>query len=364
MFSNATSLVVYRELDAAVRAFLDHQDAFASIAFVSRSPAIGALGWFRCGSKDLQRLDLRFGQLYAQIYEMTATPLERVAQLERALAQIESSDPERYAPFTVREFDAVSLDTSVLSLCLNWPQAPAQINATRPVPEGTQYPDVPVLVLSGEFDPLTPWPQGSNAAKLFSNAKYVVIQNTTHVTALSDEDNCASTLVRNFLTNLDPGDMSCASKVAEVFTVPSFVAQVADLEPATALAGNEGTQDDLRFAAVATQTVGDALARWWVNDNGKGVGFRGGRFTYKTLGSHSLYKFKKLRWTEDVAISGSADWDYNFPGAVSARVKLAGPDHEQGNFTLTWSSRIAGSQVRISGRIGRRNIHASTYAPF
>ena len=200
--------------------------------------------------------------------------------------------------------------------------AKAQSNPGYPIAPGTAYPNVPTLVLSGDFDPLTPWPQGQATAKLFPHAQFVVVENSTHVTALSDEDNCGSEMVRNFVQHLDPGDTSCARRVAEVHLVPKFAQRASELDPATAESGNSGTVEDLRTAAAASQTLGDALARWWMNSNGKGVGLRGGTFVYKTSGSHSLYTFKKLRWTEDVEVSGNADCHYDFPGTVKAHLKI------------------------------------------
>jgi hypothetical protein len=136
------------------------------------------------------------------------------------------------------------------------------------------------------------------------------------------------------------------------------------LDPATAGPGNAGTAEDLRIAAAASQTLGDALARWWVNSSGKGVGLRGGTFTYKSSGSHSLYTFKKLRWTEDVEVSGNADWDYDFPGLVEAHLKIKTSSGEKGDLTLSWNSRKADAEAQITGRLGGREIHASIYAPF
>ena len=184
------------------------------------------------------------------------------------------------------------------------------------------------------------------------------------MTALSDEDNCGSEIVRNFIQRLDPGDTSCAKKVAEVHLVAKFARRAAELDPAIAASGNAGTAEDLHTAAAAAQTLGDALARWWVNRGGKGVGLRGGRLAYETSGTHSLYRFKKLRWTEDVEISGNADWDHDFPGTVKAELKIKTSGGEKGNLTLTWDSRSADAEARITGKLAGREIHASIYAPF
>jgi len=366
MFSNATSMVVYRELDAAARAFLEQQDRLPLLRLLAENQSFGESGGNDVALSYYSAAIYLSASCtdYPQIYDMKASVADRAAQLQRALAEKQREDPGMYAPFTVAEFNAVPLDVSVLGMCLNWPQAPATSDPGHPIAPGTAYPNVPALMLSGDFDPLTPWPQGQAAAKLFPNAQYVVVENSTHVTALSDEDNCGSEMVRNFVQRLDPGDTSCAKKVAEVHLVPRFARRAAELAPVTAESGNAGTPEDLRIAAAASQTLGDALARWWVNSGGKGVGLRGGTFVYKTSGSHSIYKFKKLRWTEDVEVSGNADWDYDFPGMVKAHLKIKTSNGEKGELTLSWNSRMADAEAQITGKLAGREIRASTYAPF
>jgi pimeloyl-ACP methyl ester carboxylesterase len=366
MYSNATALVVYRELDAAARTYLEHQDVVPLLRLVAENRKAG-----ETGGRDVQAATYSAASFvstscasYPQVYDMKAHPADRAAQLQREIADKERSEPTTYAPFTVREFEAVRLDVSVLDLCLNWSQAPPQASVGPPVPTNAAFPSIPVLVLSGDFDPLTPWPQGAAAAKQFPNARHVVVQNSTHVLALGDEDNCGSQLVRRFVETLDAGDVSCGTKVVEVHLVPKFALHAAELDPATASAGNQVSENDLRIVAAAAQTLGDALARWWVNDTGKGVGLRGGRFKYKTSGSHSKYKLEYLRWTEDVSVSGRADWDYNFPGEVTADVKVLGPGGAKGMLTFKWSSRVPGSMAQITGKMGNKKVAATTYAPY
>ncbi len=52
------------------------------------------------------------------------------------------------------------------------------------VPPGMRYPDVPVLVISGEFDNMTSAADGAAAAARFPHAHHVVIANSFHVNAL------------------------------------------------------------------------------------------------------------------------------------------------------------------------------------
>ena len=55
-----------------------------------------------------------------------------------------------------------------------------------------------------------------------------VVRNVGHVTALSDFDRCGAVLVRRFLTDLDPGDTSCAERIPELHVVPKFPRRAAD----------------------------------------------------------------------------------------------------------------------------------------
>ena len=365
MYSNATSLVVYRELDAAARAYLEHQDSAPLLRLIAENRKAGETGGrdSQFDSYSAAAFVATSCASYPQVYDMRAHQADRGAQLERAIAEKERTEPNTYAPFTVREFEAVPMDDSVLDLCLNWPQASAQDLIGPPADANTAFPAVPVLVLSGDFDPLTPWPQGAAAAKQFPNAKHVIVENSTHVLALGDEDNCGSALVRRFVENLDAGDTSCANKVAEVHLVPKFAKNSSEVDPAIAGSGNQASEADLRVVAAALQALGDALARWWVNDSGKGVGLRGGRFKYKTEGSHEIFNLDSERWSEDVSVSGRADWDYNYPGTVTADLKIVGPQNSKGSLKVHWSSRVAGANAEITGTFGGKKVAASMYAP-
>jgi pimeloyl-ACP methyl ester carboxylesterase len=363
MFSNAMALMSYRELDAAARAYTEQGDSLPLLRLLAENKSAGETG----GSPSVSGYSSAIFVAascsdYPQLYDMKASIETRTAQRDAAFAEQQLKHPDVYAPFTIAEFNRMPLDDSVLNLCLSWPQAPASIDAGHPVAPETHFPDVPVLVLAGEFDTLTPWPQGEAAARLFPHAQFVLIKNSVHVTALGDSDNCGSEIVRRFVRDLTAGDTSCGERVAEVHLVPRFARHAAELEPANSAPGT-GRREDLDVAAAAAYTLGDAFARWSTNTTGKGIGLRGGSWTYKTQGSHSVYKLKKVKWTDDVEVSGEADWDYNFPGAVKAHLKIRTSGGEKGELRLSWNSRNPGSEATISGQIGGREIRASMYAP-
>jgi pimeloyl-ACP methyl ester carboxylesterase len=365
MYGNSTASVVYRELDAAARAYMERDDKLPLLRLLAESKQMSESGGADVSFRNYSAAMFLAVSCtdYPQIYDMKSTPEERRTQRTRAFAEKQSSDPDVYAPFTIEEFDAVPLDTSVLSLCLDWPQAPAGFQVSEPVAPGTRFPKIPVLVMTGDLDTLTPELQATDVAALFPNARAVIVQNSFHVTALQDYDNCASEIVRRFVGELDPGDTSCAQHIAEIHLVPKFVGRAQELDPVIASPGNEATPEELRVVAAAAYTAGDALERWWVNNSGKGVGLRSGSFRYRTSGSHSLYKFKKLRWVEDVEVSGDADWDYNFPGLVKVRVKFHSAK-ENGELQMTWNYRKPDSQAQVMGKIGKRSVAATMYAAF
>jgi len=63
--------------------------------------------------------------------------------------------PDTYAPFTIDEYRSMPLDYAFIDECVQWPAAASGAPAVRLLPAGAGYPDVPVLVISGELDNMT-----------------------------------------------------------------------------------------------------------------------------------------------------------------------------------------------------------------
>jgi len=235
----------------------------------------------------------------------------------------------------------------------------------RPVPPDAKFTEAPVLLLNGDMDTLTPALEGRTTVREYDHAKQVIVYNTFHVSAIGDEDDCAQELVRRFIANLSPGDTSCAAHIAEVRLVPRFATTAAQLDPLTALSGNEGTATDLRVAAAAAYALGDVLDLYWANYSGQGVGLRGGTWNYVSnpAGSEYLFTMNDVRWTNDVAVSGQFTWNYYKPGAVNGQISVTGPGGENGELTIQFDSREPDAQANISGQLGGRKILATMYAP-
>ncbi len=158
--------LVYRELDAAVRAWLGRGDGIPL-----RRLAREAWDFEEAASSDPR--EESNGLFVAasctdnpQAYDMRLAPALRQAQWRSIERRMVESNPQLYAPFTVKEFLSIPLDYAYVPLCQNWPVAPAGHPAGQPFPPGTQMPDVPALVLTGDLDTITTPSEGDAAAKL------------------------------------------------------------------------------------------------------------------------------------------------------------------------------------------------------
>ena len=366
MVSNITQSVVYRELDPAARSYLEDGNPAPLLRLLAENYFVSESGGEANSYREYSQAIFVAVSCtdYPQIYDMNLGLAKRRSQRDQAITEEEQNHPKIFDPFTISEFDAIPLDTSVLDLCLSWP--PPVVTAYPPghgVPPHAQFTKAPVLVLSGDLDSLTPALQGKHAAKLFENGRQIIVPNSFHVTATGDEDICASVIAQNFVLNLDPGDTSCIDHIAEVHLIPAFYSKAADVPPALAASGNQGTEADLHVAAAAAYTVGDVLARWWVNYTGDGVGLIGGHFHYRSPSDLTYFTMSGIKWVNDVEVSGTMKSAYTDPGNITVHISLAGAGTEPGALTISWQSRVPLAQASIKGTIGKRKIAATMYAP-
>jgi pimeloyl-ACP methyl ester carboxylesterase len=371
MATAAYGPLIFRELDAAARAYLEPANGHPDTAPLLR---LLAEDWIASasGGPDVRTPSYSAGLFmavsctdYPQLYDMAAAPSIRSQQLEHAILTEQEQHPDVYAPFTIAEFRAMPLDTSTLDLCLSWPIPLPKQTAGQPVPQGAEFTKAPVLVLSGELDSVTAPKQGTLALALFPNAKQFLVTNSFHVTALNDADNCALPIVRHFLETLDPGDTSCTHNIPEVRTLPKFATGVSQLDPAIPAHGTSTSRTDLQMAAAATFTAGDAIARYFVNTSGAGVGLRGGTFQGQSigpLGNVERFNLNHLRWTNDLAASGTVDWDF-ITGKITARLSVEDSHGVKGHLDIVWFDRQPQAAAKISGKIAGYKITASMPAP-
>jgi hypothetical protein len=222
------------------------------------------------------------------------------------------------------------------------------------------YPRVPTLVLNGDLDNITPLADATIVARRFPRSTLVDVENAGHVTALLDQNDCASVIYLHFVTTLQPGDTSCAGRTPEVRVVPAFARSASDVAAARAGRRDAATLFDRRVAAAAAETVADTLQRWWVNYDGSGVGLRGGRWSYSG-GNLTTFALRRAVFVPGVAVSGTVRWTYT-TGRVRANVVARGGGTVE-HLRMRWSEQVRAALADIDGHADGRPLHAHMLAP-
>jgi pimeloyl-ACP methyl ester carboxylesterase len=372
MFSGAPAYASVRETDAAARALLAGD----------RLPLARLMAETRDGvdSRDATRSPVRFSSGLAaavscqdppQVFDMNLPVPMRLDAREHAMAQRLASAPDAYAPFTLAEYRRMPLDYAFVDECVLWP-APAPGGAPLPLvrPDGP-YPDLPVLVLSGELDNITTVAEGAEAAAHFARAHQVVLVNSFHVNALPHaRSDCGAQLVRRFLADLSAGDESCARQIAPVPLVPRFARRAHELDPAQAAtnnpAGEELLRGDadaelLRSVSAVLYTCADVIAH--APEAGEhGAGLRGGSFRVSKSGAAYRAELQEVLWTEDVPVSGYVTWRAH-GGSVHCSTVVGRKDAHRGYLDIEWLEAVSGARARINGALDAHSVHAEAPAP-
>lgn len=99
-------------------------------------------------------------------------------------------------------------------VCRNWTYTKTSASFIQPVKS-----DIPVLLISGEADPVTPFWLGREAAAQLSQARQIIIPHAGH----SINSPCVNQLIENFVRsgNAQNPDVSCVSKIAP----PVFISE-------------------------------------------------------------------------------------------------------------------------------------------
>jgi hypothetical protein len=149
--------------------------------------------------------------------------------------------------------------------------------------------------------------------------------------------------------------------------MPSFPVRVQDapqLRPAGP--GDASTALARRAAWVASETVGDAYARWYSDMYGTlGHGLRGG--SYRISGVYLsdaplVISFQDTRLANDLAVSGRCSWNRRRLVATAV-LRLSGPA-ARGTLRLQWSTLNPRSGVRVTGLVNNRRIDLRGPAPW
>jgi pimeloyl-ACP methyl ester carboxylesterase len=364
MFGSSPAYATVRELDAAARAFVAGD----------RTPLLRLMVETLVGvdSRDATQTPAKFSAGLAaavmcqdapQIFDMGLAPALRIAERDKAIAQRRLAAGATYAPFTIDEYRGMPLDYAFIDECVAWPVAPKAHPASAVVPANAAYPDIPALIISGELDNMTTMADGAAVAKHFPQGRQLVVANSFHVNALPHaRSGCAAKIVRRFVSMLDPGDTRCARSVPEIRLVPQFARYIRELAPARALPRNAADAEQLRAVAAVLQTAGDVIARLASNTTGEGVGLRGGTFKIHATEVQYGLVLHEVRWTEDLAVSGSLSWRPR-SGSADGNLRLTGSAATSGVLKVQWMEGIPQARANVYGNVGGKNVAAEMSAP-
>lgn len=363
MLGGSPAYASVRETDAAARA-LSHGDTAPLLRLMAET--LGSVD-----SRDPTRSAVKFSAGLAaavscqdppQIFDMTLAPPQRLAQRAALIAQRTATAPDTYAPFSIDEYRRMPLDYAFIDQCVQWPAASAGTAALPLIHDEVSYPDIPVLVVSGELDNMTSVGEGTAAAARFPHAHHVVIANGLHVNALPHaRSDCGAKLVQHFMDTLATGDESCAADAPPVRLVPRFARRASELPAAEGTGANGAGEEMLRVVEAALLTCEDAITRARDNGTGEGIGLRGGTFTVVQQGSGYRLELRAVRWTEDVAVSGRIDWPGR-SGDVRARLRLESPQGS-GSLDVSWPEGSGAAYASARGRLGETVVIAQAPAP-
>jgi pimeloyl-ACP methyl ester carboxylesterase len=289
---------------------------------------------------------------YPELWSPSTPISQRPAEVRAALAAYPAGT---FAPFSAAAWTGTDFEGALA--CLRWP-SPARPDP--PAPPSARYPRVPTLILNGDLDNITPLSDATIVARRFPRSTLVDVENAGHVTALLDQNDCASVIYLHFVSTLGPGDTSCAHRTPEVRVVPAFARSATAVAPARAGRRDAATLFDRRVAAAAAETVADALQRWWVNYDGTGVGLRGGRWSYSG-GNLTTFVLRRDVFVPGVAVSGTVHWTYTTGRVRAVLVVHAGGTVER--LRMRWSEQVRAAMADIDGHADGHPLHAHMLAP-
>jgi pimeloyl-ACP methyl ester carboxylesterase len=346
--------IVYRELDASVRAALGGDPApLLRLTAQSQSWSNGTsrASYFSDGLFfDVTCVD------YPQLFDLRASPSARRDQFGAALGMA----PDAFEPFRPGEWVQMSAYSEAYQACLDWPRPGRHL---RPLPSRVKPlpASVPILVIGGDLDSLTPLADAQKLAPALGRKVRVVnLRNTVHVTTegdtmLFDGTACGRRVVRAFLRapqRLAQLDARCADSIPPLHTPGTYPRTVADAPAAVVLTGPDPGDRARRAVTVAAGALADASIRFfYVNgESDRGPGLRGGTFTVRP-GKQGVadFSFHGVRFVSDATVGGSGTWRTGGDGRFHGDLVVAQDGEAPVHVTVDWNQRTSTALATVGG---------------
>jgi pimeloyl-ACP methyl ester carboxylesterase len=346
------SYTFFRDLPAALVA-VRHDDLVPIERLAAEDVSLDAAGGAPSGysAGDLEAVSCHD---YPTAWDTSSTDARRVAELARAVRRLRA---RAFFPFPKRVWLSSLDENELVYGCLRWPRPTVSDPA---FPPEVHFPRIPVLVLDGLLDQATPLGDANRVAAAWPDATFVRVANSNHVTAQADFLHCVSVITRRYLNTRAAGDTGCARRVPAQYVVPAFPKSLAHApEAAPAGGGDDSTKLDRQTAWVTTETVGDALERWYnLLAGGTGHGLYGGIFDvtggYYSYGPLVLH-FHASRFVPDLGVSGTVTWDRR-SSVLHGTLTVAGPHGLSGRLRIQWVTDAGAPTATEKGSINKRHV--------
>jgi pimeloyl-ACP methyl ester carboxylesterase len=342
--------VIYRELDASVRAALAG-DNVPILRLTKQSQdwnhGTNPAGYFSDG--------LFFAVScsdYPQLFNLRSSPGERRMQYGIAA----QNAPDAFSPFSPQEWFQMSAYSESYQACLDWPRATRKVPAAVPASAKPLPASIPVLVLGGDLDSLTPLADSVKfAPALGRNVRVITLRNTVHVTSegdtyLAEGAACARKIIRDFTSapqRLKSLDARCGDTIPAVHTPGAYPAAFADASEAIVLSGPDPGDDSKRAVTVAAGALGDAVIRWYYSSATHGPGLRGGDFT--AAPDHDVrFQLRDVRFVSDATVSGTGLWRLS-DGRVHGELVVKRPGVADVEVSVDWNQRVGTALATVGG---------------
>ena len=124
---------------------------------------------------------------------------------------------------------------SLKPVCEFWPKGTLPDGYFEPVSS-----DKPVLLLSGEFDPITPPKYGWEASATLSNSEHVLVPGVGHAASLRG---CVPEIMRDFVETIEPKQLStsCVMNLDRPPFFTSFAGAVTSVNPGEQVANEHSS---------------------------------------------------------------------------------------------------------------------------
>ena len=146
---------------------------------------------------------------YLPLWGSDADYAQRESQFRKAVAA-----SGELGSFSAEGFAEAQYDGG--DICIKWPAA---AHHRRPDQVNTEFPDVPVLVLSGDLDAVTPDANGLLASRQFPHSTFVSVPNMGH-TPDNDPSGCVADIIGRFVRTGAPGSTACTEDIPPIAVAP------------------------------------------------------------------------------------------------------------------------------------------------